>query len=169
MANLTMLEDDWGAKGAQMTGAQVQQIIKDALRQCAQWATEPEEAQIEEAEYAVINVDGVPKKISIQALKVMIAQSDELKAAVSQSEELKDMILQSDELKDMIADSDELKDKILQSDELKAMIPQSDELKAEIIQSNELKGVISQSIASEETIGQNFINELFGIQETAEE
>lgn len=77
MANLTMLEDDWGAKGAQMTGAQVQQIIKDALRQCAQWATEPEEAQMEEAEYIVVNVDGVPKKVSIQKLTEAIDQQQE--------------------------------------------------------------------------------------------
>lgn len=66
MANLTMLEDDWGAKGAQMTGAQVQQIIKDALKQCAQWATEPEEAKEGEEGWVVINVDGVPKKILLQ-------------------------------------------------------------------------------------------------------
>lgn len=68
MANLTMLDEDWGAKGAQMTGAQVQQIIKDALRQCAQWATEPEEAADGEEGYIVINVDGVPKKILLAKL-----------------------------------------------------------------------------------------------------
>lgn len=68
MANLDILSDDWGAKGAQMTGAQVQQIIKNALNQCAQWATEPEEAADGEEGYIVINVDGVPKKISTEKL-----------------------------------------------------------------------------------------------------
>lgn len=68
MAKLEMLEEDWGAKGAQMTGAQVQQIIKSALRQCAQWATEPEEAAEGEEGHVVINVDGVPKKISLKKL-----------------------------------------------------------------------------------------------------
>jgi len=72
MANLDMLSDDWGAKGAQMTGAQVQQIIKDALKQCAKWATEPEEAVEGEEGYVVINVDGVPKKISVAKLTEMI-------------------------------------------------------------------------------------------------
>lgn len=68
MANLTMLDEDWGAKGAQMTGAQVQQIIKDALKQCAKWATEPEEAADGEEGYVVINVDGVPKKVQLKKL-----------------------------------------------------------------------------------------------------
>lgn len=68
MANLTMLDEDWGAKGAQMTGAQVQQIIKDALRQCAEWATEPVEAAEGEEGYVVINVDGVPKKVLLEKL-----------------------------------------------------------------------------------------------------
>lgn len=72
-----MLEDDWGAKGAQMTGAQVQQIIKNALKQCAQWATEPEEAESNENGYVVINVDGVPKKISIQKLAEAIDSQQE--------------------------------------------------------------------------------------------
>lgn len=148
MANLTMLEDDWGAKGAQMTGAQVQQIIKDALRQCAQWATEPEDAQMEEAEYMVVNVDGVPKKVSVQMFKEMIVQSDELREMIFQSDELKDMILQSDELKEMISQSDELKEKILQSEELRE--------------------IIMQYVESEESVGQDFINELFGIQSAEE-
>ena len=168
MANLTMLEDDWGAKGAQMTGAQVQQIIKDALKQCAQWATEPEDAQMEEAEYMVVNVDGVPKKVSVQMFKEMIVQSDELREVLLQSDELKDMILQSDELKEMIASSEELKNMILQSDELKEMISQSDELKEKILQSEELREIIMQYIESEENVGQDFINELFGIQSIEE-
>jgi len=78
MANLTMLDDDWGAKGAQMTGAQVQQIIKDALKQCAKWATEPELAEKEvEGGYVVINIDGVPKKISIQKLTKEVDKNQE--------------------------------------------------------------------------------------------
>ena len=125
MANLTMLEDDWGAKGAQMTGAQVQQIIKDALRQCARWATEPVEAQTEEAEYVVVNAGGVPKKVSVKKFMEMVVQSDELKNAVADSNELKELILQSDEL----------------------------------------KRLIEESIPQEENIGQDFINELFGLSE----
>ena len=165
MANLTMLEDDWGAKGAQMTGAQVQQIIKDALRQCAQWATEPEMAQDEEAEYIVVNVDGVPKKISIQTFKEMIIQSDEMKDIVINSDELKEAILQSDELKEMLVQPEEIKDMVLQSDELKEMIVQPDEVKDMVLQSNELKEMIEQSVQPEESIGQEFINELFGLSE----
>lgn len=72
-----MLDDDWGAKGAQMTGAQVQQIIKDALNQCAQWATEPEESVDEEVGYVVVNIEGVPKKISIQKLIEVMDEQQE--------------------------------------------------------------------------------------------
>ena len=77
MANLTMLDADWGAKGAQMTGAQVQQIIKDALKQCAQWATEPEEVEGDEIGYVAINIEGVPKKISIEKLVEVIDKQQE--------------------------------------------------------------------------------------------
>ena len=75
MANLEMLDVDWGAKGAQMTGAQVQQIIKDALRQCAQWATEPEMAEDGEESYVVINVNGVPKKVELKKLVEKIEET----------------------------------------------------------------------------------------------
>lgn len=78
MANLNnLLDSDWGAKGAQLTGAQVQSIIKDALKQCAQWATEPEEVSEEEIGYVVVNIDNVPKKVPTKKLAEVLEEKQE--------------------------------------------------------------------------------------------